>query len=354
MGFHWDVFAKVNAMVCVFGLITYALANHADSVTLKPDGRADDSWGAYLTQFLWSYLGAMIRNGCLVAAMTILTRNQTPLRVIDHALESSSSITTDAADAAGYNAPLVASRTDSVHGTDAKTAAKCAPAAVPAPTSSAAAIGASDAAPKRKAASLKQRPVPTVRENIEMSLRMLLIACSFEALAALIAEHGRGFASYPSPFEGGAAELGSTLAAISGAVVSGDLHSAVRVASASWWWPVVTYVPHLFMFEVCVFVCVCVRVCACVRLRFLFARCDYGAPPGARWRVVIAWVHVGLCVGVYMIAVFETVLVLGSLAPTAFSSSADDFFACTSASTLPFCGFCFSTRLSIARTTGCV
>jgi hypothetical protein len=66
MGFHLDVWLKVNSLVCAFGFITYWLEQHGSSDSIAHE-------------IAWAYLGACIRNGSLVAIITILTRSQPPL-----------------------------------------------------------------------------------------------------------------------------------------------------------------------------------------------------------------------------------------------------------------------------------
>ena len=100
MGFHWDVYAKVNGLVFAFGLLTYALAQHSGSVfdTYDSSSHGYNYWRALLTQCAWAYLGATLRNGLLVVTLTLLTRHQTPLRAVDpNAPEEEDAVVTNAA-----------------------------------------------------------------------------------------------------------------------------------------------------------------------------------------------------------------------------------------------------------------
>lgn len=130
MGFHVGVYLKVNALICAFGLATYAMA-----VRYAGDTIAE--------KIAWTYVGAVLRNGSLVAALTLFTRNQPSL-------------------------------------------------------------------------SSTPRQQPTLSEDIEMVCRMLFTACLGDVAIALITEHYRGFANF----------------------------------NDEPWWPALTFIPHLFLFEI--------------------------------------------------------------------------------------------------------
>lgn len=71
MGFRWGVYAKVNGMVCALGAMTYALA-------AKPEHHQQAS-ADMNADFLWAYVGALLRNGAIVVLLTLFTASQQPI-----------------------------------------------------------------------------------------------------------------------------------------------------------------------------------------------------------------------------------------------------------------------------------